>query len=208
MDSGLRSGSETKAETRGRQQRKELLDEAGRMADLEFAVMSQEIRDGFEREEETIRKELSGIMKQIFQNYQLMEQKGEAGRLRWIYFSFLRTSMMDDYPVYRIDFYDDSDCYSCQECCGNWDFSYVFSRFRSLKGKIRDIFLSQSKVKEYEMDDLLYGYYEKFHLLAAELLCELLQGTAFGYLKEGSSASIEIKEGELFDRTDTIMTIL
>jgi len=208
MDSGLRSGSETKAEARGRQQRKELLDEAGRMADLEFAKMSREIRDGFGHEKEKIQKELSGIMMRIFQNYQLMEYKGEAGSLRWIYFSFLRTSMMDDYPAYRIDFYDENDCYSGSECCGSWDFSYVFSRFRSLKEKTRDIFLSQSKVKEYEMDDLLYGYYEKFHLLAAELLCELLQGTAFGCLKEGSSASIEIKEGELFDRTDTIVTIL
>ena len=76
MDSGLRSGSVTKAEARGRQQRKELLDEVGRMADPEFAVMSREIRDGFEREKEKIQEEPSEIMMRIFQNYQLMEHRG------------------------------------------------------------------------------------------------------------------------------------
>ncbi len=45
MDSGLRNGSETKAEARGRQQRKELLDEAGRVAGLKLAVMAQEIQN-------------------------------------------------------------------------------------------------------------------------------------------------------------------
>lgn len=114
---------------------------------------------------------------------------------------------MDDDPAYRIDFYDD-DGYSYRECCGRWDFSYVFSRLRSLKKKIRDTFLSQSKEKEYEMDDLLYGYYEKFHLLAAKLLCELLPGNTFSYLKEEGSAAIEIREEGLFDQTDMIATIL
>lgn len=204
MNNGSQNSLERKNEIRKKRQREELLEEVGQMADREFAKLSQEIKSGFEYEKAEIRKGLSEALEKVYQNYKSMEQRGETGDLKWIYFSFLRSSMVDDYPAYRIDFYDERDCYSYRECSGSWDFAFVFSRFRRLKGKIRDAFSCQSKVKKYEMDDMLYNFYEKFHLIAAELLGQLLQDSLNGYFDIKKPAVIGIKEGELFDRTNLI----
>ncbi len=204
MNNGSQSGLERRLEILKNRQREELLDEVGQMADREFAILSQEIKNGFEYEKAEIRKDLSEALEEVFQKYKFMEERGETGDLKWIYFSFLRSSMMDDYPAYRIDFYDERDCYSYRECSGSWDFSFVFSRFRKLKEKIRDIFSCQSRVKEYETDDMLYSFYEKFHLMAAELLGQLLQDSWDDYFNIKKPAVIRVKEGELFDRTNII----
>ena len=71
--------------------------------------------------------------------YQKAENAGETGPLEWIWLSFLRSSLLDDAPCYRIDLYDAKGRLSEGEYAEMWDYSYVFQPYYEIEKKIMDL---------------------------------------------------------------------
>lgn len=201
MTSGFQRNLKSKDETRRKNQIAEFLDEIQTMIDREFLMASEQIMKGFESSKADLIMELSDVLNQVYHDYSIMQREEKVGELRWIYFSFLRSSMIEGYPAYRIDFYDERDCYAGDECCGVWEFTYIFSHFDKIKDKVLETFDGQSKAKAYEADHLLYALYERFHKIASDFFPALLSQRRIADLDSHNETLIDIKEGELFDRT-------
>lgn len=181
--------------------KKKFLYELQDMIDQELQNASNQIRDKFDENKATVADELSVILHQTSNHYRKLFAEGRVGQLYSIYFSFLRSSMLDDYPAYRIDFYDETDCLSMIECSEMWAFSFVFSHFEKIKNKVQTSLQSQNKVKAYEADCFIFALYQQFHRIAQSLLPELFSMTVAMGTGIDNVAAIEVRMGELFDDT-------
>lgn len=187
----------------GDQQREVFLKEVQDMIREEFLVSSKRIEKEFEFEKKLITQELSQILIGIYRQYELLMREGKTEEMRFIYFSCLRSSAVNKYPVYRIDFYDKRDCLSTVECYGEWGFWFVFSHFYKIKEKIMNKFKSQTRVKIYEADVWLFRLFDEFHDIAIKYIPEILRETELKKMDVGRE--VEIREGGLFDRTERVV---
>lgn len=204
MTSGFQRSSESRYETGKREQAAAFLDEIQGMIDCGFRAASVQAGDEFPGSKEALAEELSDVLDRIYSEYCALQSEQKTGRLKWIYLSFLRSSMKDHYPAYRIDFYDERDCFSDQACSGVWEFAFLFSHFDKIRNMVLDAFRHQSKVKEYEADALLYALYDRFHDLASRLLPSLVEQKLIRALDTSGGGTVTIREGGLFDKTEII----
>lgn len=136
-------------------------------------------------------------LKSIYEKYKKLETEGKTGSLEWIYFSFLRTSLLDSFPCYRIDFYDGRGCISEEECAGTWNHYYTFDNYYRLKQQILDVAKQQTRLTPYEIDDVLDDVSEAFRNLADDQLRQLigfLHSEIASMVHDGSSLKIMLGE--------------
>ncbi len=204
MTNGFQRSSESRYEAGKRERAAAFLEEIKGMIDCEFHAASVQAEDEFHVCEDALAAELSDVLERIYSEYRILQSEQKTGRLKWIYLSFLRSSMKDHYPAYRIDFYDERDCFSDQACSGVWEFAFLFSHFDKIRDMVLDQFRRQSKVKEYEADALLYALYDRFHELASRLLPALAEQKLIRALDTSGGGAVTIREGGLFDKTEII----
>jgi len=70
-------------------------------------------------------EELSIQIEKMLVGYPACQQTTGKGDLQFIYISFLRSSVMDSFPFYRIDFYDERQFQDLVEYCGHWNIAAV-----------------------------------------------------------------------------------
>ncbi len=142
----------------------------------------------------------------LCEKYKLLQEKEETEELRYVYLSFLRTSILCHTPWYRLDAYDSRDCISDVECGESWDFSEVSSRFYSGMEILQAEFAKQSRVKEYELDGIIYQLAEQYQQEYKDMFTEILEQI----LKEKEKKllgekRVDFMMGELFGRTDFLL---
>jgi len=184
--------------------RMKFLQELQQMIDEEFSISSSYINNFFQEGKIQIARQLSVVLSGIYDKYQILYQNKKVEDLAWIYISFLRSSVLDNYPAYRIDFYDHRDCLAEVECDGEWEFDFVFSHYHKIKEEVFFRFKKQTRVKLYEADSLLIPLFEQFHELAKEYIPDVLHTCITEIPELKSLAKTEVKMGELFDQTITI----
>ncbi len=177
------------------------LDELKTMIEQEYSLSEEKIKVSYELIKSELIKELASLVTDIYNNYQCLYEKKKVGTLEWIYLSFLRSSMLDFYPAYRLDFYDERGCLSEVECCGDFKFDIVFLEFYAIQEKVESKFKQQNRVKAYEGDEFLAELYERFHHLACEWIPELLQVCIWDVQKPLLPNTVKVRFGELFDKT-------
>lgn len=165
----------------------------------------KEIEANFEENLTKIGEGLAETIKKGVEQYQKRKAKGEVGSLNYVYFSYLRTSILCGSPDYRLDFYEEDDRSSLTECAVPWNFSYVFDHFERLKKELRLIHNSPNRVPGYELDDILYKKAELFKREAEEklaiVLCFVLENHGTQLL-EGEQVKFYV--GEFLDEASLV----
>lgn len=142
----------------------------------------------------------------LFEKYNLLHKKGVTQELHYVYLSFLRTSILCHIPWYRLDAYDSRDCISDVECGERWDIPEISSCLYSIVNKIQIEFSRQSRVKEYELDEITYQlaeqYYKECKSMFAEILEKILLDKGEKILGE---KRVDFMMGEFLGKTDFIL---
>ena len=161
------------------------------------------VETDFEESLPAIMKDLSIRMGSVMEQYQRQQEAGENGPLRWVYLSFLRSSVLDGAPCYRLDFYDERNQISEQECAGAWEFEYVFRHMKEIHHQLQIEFRSQTRVKECELDAVIYYLAERFKKEAEKLIPELLSKFLGEYGADMfGDETVDFMLGELFDKSE------
>ena len=159
----------------------------------------------FEKVLPAIVKELADQISPVMEQYKAQQEGEENGSLRWVYLSFLRSSVLDGAPCYRIDFYDERDQISEQECAGGWDFEYMFQHLKDIYHQLQIEFSQQSRVKMYELDAVVYYLAERFQKEAEKLIPEIVRSFMEEYGTDFfGEEPIKFRLGELFDKSELI----
>lgn len=144
------------------------------LIDCQYEIKSAELKEHFHQYQTPLARQLKICLNSIMLQYEKLQAEEKAGELRYIYFSFMRTSLFDGTPLYYLDFYDSRDRISETECGAYWDFSYITEAYREICVLVQEEFRNQTRVKEYESDSLIYDLAERFHTLAKEFLPAIL----------------------------------
>jgi hypothetical protein len=132
---------------------------AGRRLDDYKRVMDEQFPDRVPK----LSRELWDCIEEVRERFGQLEKEGKAGRLEWIYVSFLRTGLMDRSACYRINLYDSRDRISDLECAGSWRFEYVYDKYYKIMDEIKQRIQGQMRIKLYGAEDVVGFVTNEFH---------------------------------------------
>ncbi len=144
---------------------------AGRRLDDYKRVMDEQFPDRVPK----LSRELWDCIEEVRERFGQLEKEGKAGRLEWIYVSFLRTGLMDRSACYRIDLYDSRDRISDLECAGSWGFEYVYDKYYKIMDEIKQRIQGQMRIKLYEAEDVVEFVTNEFHRSSDKAIKQLIE---------------------------------
>ncbi|AJG99816.1 hypothetical protein LF65_03253 [Clostridium beijerinckii] len=136
-----------------------------------------------------------------------LQDQGLKGEIKYIYFSLLRTSLLENKGEFRIDLYDERWLLDKAECSVNinLDFIYtsLFKHMEELKEKKKE---HVRTITDMDIEELMLLESNLYHILSVEFLRnvieELLEVPSYKELKK--SEDIKIMAGEFRDEADLI----
>lgn len=106
--------------------------------------------------------------------YRQLRACNAAGPAKSMYISYLRTSVLLGFPMYRIDLYDERERSSLAECGCRWDFAYTASYFEKIRDNLAEKFARQTRVKGYCLDRILYQIGDEFYSFTCGLIAPMI----------------------------------
>lgn len=177
----------------------------GRWVD-NFLKIDEKYKDNKEKIEADIVQKFDDICK-ITSTLQISKLKGN---IKYIYFSFLRTNIIEDKADYRIDFFDENWFLDKVECSININldfvFDFLFSHMEELKVRANEYGRSVTLM---DIEEIKIIESEKYNILAIEFLSDIINKLIEipAYKEMEKSEDILIMAGEYMDRTDVIYPI-
>lgn len=159
-----------------------------------FTNEISEINEIIEKNEKIIKTEILLNFSKVCENTKKLQNENLKKKIKFIYISFLRTNILEDKGIWRIDLYDEDWFLDKEECFINLDFSFIYE---SLFEHIKEL---QEKKKEYgrtitEMDvekiKLQEG--DKYHKLVIKILEDIINDL------------IECEEFEVMEKSKELM---
>lgn len=161
-----------------------------------------EIENMFSRYLPEAKRSLEKEIKRLYTIYQEAEKQGETGSLEWINISFLRSSLLDAYPCYRIDLYDSRGCISEEECAGMWDYHYVFDFYYKIKKQIMEMVERQNRLRPYETEEILRHVSDSLRTVSDEQIVQIVRLMHSGFIPMTvKEHSLKIMVGDYLDET-------
>lgn len=151
---------------------------------------------------EKIRESLLSQFKEVCKKAAGLQERNLKGNIKYIYISYLRSSLLEDKALYRIDLYDEKWFLDKAECTVDIDLNFIFEPL------FRHINELQEKKKEYgrainEMDVEKIKLKEgnKYHNLALDVLEEFVDDflNCSEYIAKNKEDEISIFAGEFMD---------
>ena len=91
-----------------------------------FAEEFPKIYEKFNEDKEIIKEELILKFKEVCKKAIIMQEQDLKGEIKYIYMSYLRTSLIQNSGIYRIDLYDDKWFLDKEECSTDIDLSFIY----------------------------------------------------------------------------------
>lgn len=165
------------------------------------------INDVYMENQAQIEKSLAEAVDRVCMEAVKLQQQGLKGDIQYIYFSWLRSGMLEQRAEYRIDLYDERWFLDPVECAGSWraDFIFdpLFKRFSGLSQVKSDY---ARKITQMDIERIMQIEAVRYHIFAVEYLrsevASLLEGK--GYVQMGKKAEIAILAGEYRDQSEIL----
>lgn len=126
----------------------------------------KEIEETFEQQKSNIAVSMLEAITSGLEQYNKLESEKQVGMLNYIYFSFLRTSVIFNNSHYRLDFYDNRNRFCLIECTEKWNFDFIFSHLKHIYNKLKEKFDRQTRVPGYELNNIIYDLAEEYRKVA------------------------------------------
>ena len=143
--------------------------------DKRFGEETFKIYEKFNSNKEEIKEEIISEFKKVCAYAIELQEKGLKGIIQFIHISYLRTSLMENMGIYRIDLYDDRWFVDKEECSVNisLDFIYqpLFSHISELEQHKKEY---GRTITEMDIERIKLKEAEKYHDLAIKILKSMI----------------------------------
>ncbi|OOM11687.1 hypothetical protein [Clostridium saccharobutylicum] len=164
----------------------------------EFTKIIEKYKTNREEIKENLTTKFNSVCKEAIS----LQEKELKGEIRYIYFSMLRTRLLEDKGIWRIDLYDEKWFLDKEECSINIDLDFIYeSLFNHMKE------LSEKKkeygrtIKEKDIEVIKLREANKYNILVANVIIEMLKSffecTSYNEMKK--KEDIKIMVGEYMD---------
>lgn len=167
----------------------------------------KKIIEKYKTDRESIRENLTLKFNSVCKEAILLQEKELKGEIRYIFFSMLRTRLLENKGEWRIDLYDEK-CFLDKEECGVYidlDFIYepLFNHMKELSEKKKEY---GRTIKEKDIHIIKQREANKYHGLALSIIRDILQSflECVSYKEMKKKEDIAIMAGEYMDETITI----
>ncbi|CAH8245374.1 hypothetical protein WJ0W_002609 [Paenibacillus melissococcoides] len=166
-----------------------------------------ELDERYRQEKEQIERRFLAAFEAVCKQAAKLQAEGRKGSIRYVYFSFLRTSIMANTALYRIDAYDDNWFLDVEECASSWSADFIFAPLFRRMGELeekRKAYARKITRMDIEKIKLIEAY--KYHLLTVEWLRgfipSLIESEA--YRRMDKSVNLQLFIGEYKDRCELL----
>lgn len=161
----------------------------------------------YKRNKNVINEELKSKFSSVCKLGIYLQEQEVKGEIQYIYFSLLRTSLLENKGEFRIDFYDEKWFLDKAECSVNISLDFIYN---SLFKHIEEL---KEKKKEYgrvitdmDIEEIMLLESSVYHILSVEFfrkfIDELLELPSYKELKK--SSDVKVMAGEFMDAVDLI----
>lgn len=100
-----------------------------------------------------------------------LQKRNEKEKVKYIYFSFLRTNILADNGDFRVDIYDENWFLDNKQCSGSIDMSFVFKYLFNFIEEIKKNSLENKiSMSDIELEKIKLEESERYKILAIEYL--------------------------------------
>lgn len=184
---------------------KDFLNKVYQIAEQGLNKSVKNLEDEKEKLVEYLEDSWSVCLRRLENKYQKLQASKVTGELCYGYLSFLRSGILNKSDWYRMDYYDARDNISEIECGEKLDATLILNMFNHYTDEIRDEFASQTLVREYVADKIIYQMAEQFCSYLEPLLLEAFYRVL---AEEGASLyhtlNVKFFVGEFFAQTKQV----
>ncbi|KFX57669.1 hypothetical protein FDB15_09010 [Clostridium botulinum] len=170
--------------------------------------------DNFIRIDEFYRNNKEDIDSELIKRFDLvceecisMQNDNLKGQVTYIYFSLLRTSILEGNREFRIDLYDENWFLDKQECSINIELDFLYNSLFEMKSNLKSRKMEYGRtITDMDIEYIILDEADKYHILAVEFLKELVSKfiESDSYKEMKKSSNIKIISGELMDSSEII----
>ena len=167
-----------------------------------FEEVFPKIEDKLNKDKDIIKAEIISKFKEVCNKAKNMQEENLKNEIKYIYISYLRTSLIVNSGYYRIDLYDDKWFLDKEECATDIDLSFIyeplFEHEKELKEKRKEYGLTITE-KDIEKIKLKEG--DKYHRVGVKILRSMVNDfvECDDYKKMNKNDEISIFAGEYID---------
>lgn len=135
------------------------------------------------------------------------QEQGEKGEICTIYFSFLRTSILENRAAYRLDAYDENWFLDRTECSVVWEADFIFAPLFRRMAELETVKSSYArKITSMDIERIKLMEAIKYHLLTVEFVRSMVPVLleCQGYCQMAKSPEICLFAGEFRDQAEVL----
>ena len=170
----------------------------------EFIKNDEFYRDNKEEIDFKLRQKFDFICKKCID----MQKKNLKGEVNYIYFSLLRTSILEGRGEFRIDFYDENWFLDKEESSVNIELDFLYSTLFELESLLKNKKMEYGRtITEMDIEYIILDEADKYHILCAEFLKDMVKEQFINlpsYKEMKKSSNLKILVGEFMDETEII----
>ena len=160
------------------------------------------ILEKYNENKDSIKEKLTSKFNSICQEAVFLQKEGLKGEIKYIYFSMLRTKLLENKGQWRIDLYDERWFLDKEECSINIDLDFiyepVFNHMKELSEKKKEYIRI---IKEKDLEAIKLKEANKYHSLALNIMRDALKNflECISYNEMKKKEDIAIMAGEYMD---------
>ena len=162
----------------------------------------KEIIEKYNRDREAIKEKLAAQFNSVCKEAILLQEQEVKGEIKYIYFSMLRTKLLENKGQWRIDLYDERWFLDKEECSVDIDLNFIyeplFNHMKELSDKKQEYLRT---IKEKDMEAIKLTEANKYNSLALNIIRGIvknfLECTSYKEMKK--KEDIVIMAGEYMD---------
>ena len=160
------------------------------------------ILEKYNENKDSIKEKLTSKFNSICQEAVFLQKEGLKGEIKYIYFSMLRTSILENKGEWRIDLYDEKWFVDKEECSINIELDFIyeplFKHMKELSKKKKEYLRT---IKEKDIEYIKLAEANKYHSLALNIIRCILQDflECASYKEMEKKEDIVIMAGEYMD---------
>lgn len=154
-----------------------------------------------------IKENLLGAFDSLCKNAVTLQELEKKGPIKYIYFSFLRTSIMQNTSLYRLDAYDEKWFLDKEECTASLKVDFIFnSLFQHMEELENKKMEYGRQITSMDIERIKLLEAPKYHIMTMEFIRSLVQQLVEieSYKKMLKSKDICIMAGEYMDASEIL----
>lgn len=162
----------------------------------------KKVIEQYNNDKESIKESLTSKFNSVCKEAIALQGEKKKGEIRYIYFSALRTRILENKGIWRIDLYDKKWFLDKEECSINIDLDFIYEPlFNHMKELLEKKKEYGRTIKNKDIEAIKIGESNKYHGLAFEVIKDMIKSflgcTQYKELKK--KEDIEIWAGEYKD---------